>query len=94
MPKKPSLLQFYMSHLEFEPKVAARFSDQWPHANLPQTHQMDFRITVAKSLLEMEPPEVYQRLEAEWNASHMLACEKYSKDGPSIASLTDDERLE
>jgi hypothetical protein len=93
MPRKPSLPQFYLSHPEFSLKVADKFSEQWPQANLLPQFELDFRIHVAKNLLEMEPPEVYQRLEAEWDASHALACENY-KEGPSIAALTEDERLE
>lgn len=62
-----------MAHEDYEEKVDDAFNLEWPTADLPKSHALDFRCKVAKRLFNDEPLEVQMEMESGAKAAHELA---------------------
>ncbi|KAJ7721061.1 hypothetical protein DFH07DRAFT_784217 [Mycena maculata] len=85
-PRKPTDYHFYLNHVDFKDKVAARCDAEIQEEPDPNKH-IALRCRVAREMLAVEPEEVQKRLTDERNAQHHAAKEKYKEDDERLPSV-------
>ncbi|KAJ7071709.1 hypothetical protein B0H15DRAFT_957613 [Mycena belliarum] len=91
-PKRITDYQFYMQHIDFKGRVAARFDEL--HWDAPRTKHLSLRCAVAREMFEQEPQAVKNRIREEAAAELREERSRYADADLGLPSVEEADRAE